>query len=359
MAILNTNTRYLHEEVVHYAARLAATLPEPLEVVYVVNSGSEANELAVRLVRAATGSFDLVCLDHGYHGNTSTLIDVSPYKFNGLGGSGRRKWVAVLPAPDPYRFEEFRGDQAGANYGDVARALLAGRDRTPAGLIAEALPGCAGQLVPEPGVLDAAYAAVREVGGLVIADEVQTGFGRVGEAFWAFELHGVVPDVVTMGKPIGNGHPLGAVVTTRAIADAFDNGMEYFNTFGGNPVSAAVGNAVLDVIEAEELQANAAHIGGLVMDELRDVATHHECVGDVRGRGLFLGVELATERDPLRPASAQAAAVVEHAKAAGVLLSIDGADDNVIKIKPPLVLSARDGERLVAAIAAGLHHANR
>jgi 4-aminobutyrate aminotransferase-like enzyme/Ser/Thr protein kinase RdoA (MazF antagonist) len=354
MAVLNTNTRYLHDEVVCYADRLAATLPAPLEVVFLVNSGSEANELAIRLVRAATGAFDLICLDHGYHGNTSTLVDVSPYKFNGPGGSGQRRWVGVLPSPDPYRAPILRGRGAGRHYGEMADAVLAGRDRPPAGLIAEALPGCAGQVVPAPGVLAAAYRAVRDAGGLVIADEVQTGFGRVGEAFWAFELHDVVPDVVTMGKPIGNGHPLGAVVTTREIATAFDNGMEYFNTFGGNPVSAAVGNAVLDVIEEEQLQANAAQVGGFLMEELSALAGQHEPVGDVRGSGLFIGIELVADRITRQPDAALAARIVEAAKDAGVLMSIDGPHHNVIKVKPPLVFDAGDARRLVSSVSAAL-----
>jgi len=351
MAVLNTNTRYLHEEVLTYADRLAATLPAPLHVVFLVNSGSEANELAIRLVRAATGAFDLICLDHGYHGNTSTLIDVSPYKFDGPGGSGQPKWVGVLPSPDPYRVPRFRGDDAGRLYGEAAAAILAGRDRPPAGLIAEALLGCAGQVVPAAGVLAAAYQAVRDAGGLVIADEVQTGFGRVGETFWAFELHDVVPDVVTMGKPIGNGHPLGAVVTTRAIAESFDNGMEYFNTFGGNPVSAAVGNAVLDVIEDDGLQTNAAAVGSVLIDGLQDLAGDHEAIGDVRGAGLFIGVELVTDRTTQRPNAKLAGRIVEVAREAGVLLSIDGPHHNVIKIKPPLVFTADHARRLVAVLA--------
>ena len=350
MAVLNTNTRYLHEEVVRYADRLAATLPAPLEVVFLVNSGSEANELAIRLVRAATGAFDLICLDHGYHGNTSTLVDVSPYKFNGPGGSGQRRWVGVLPSPDPYREPSFRGEDAGRHYGDAARIVVAGRDRHPAGLIAESLPGCAGQVVPAPGVMAAAYQAVREAGGLVIADEVQTGFGRVGDTFWAFGLHSVVPDVVTMGKPIGNGHPLGAVVTTRAIAEAFDSGMEYFNTFGGNPVSAAVGNAVLDVIEGDGLQAKAAAVGRVLMDGLHDLAVDHEAIGDVRGAGLFVGVELVTDRTTAQPHPELAAQVVERAREAGVLLSTDGPHHNVIKIKPPLVFTPDHALRLVAVL---------
>jgi 4-aminobutyrate aminotransferase-like enzyme len=325
--------------------------------VFLVNSGSEANELAIRLVRAATGAFDLICLDHGYHGNTSTLVDVSPYKFNGPGGSGQRRWVGVLPSPDPYREPSFRSEDAGRHYGEAARTVVAGRDRSPAGLIAEALPSCAGQVVPAPGVMAAAYEAVREGGGLVIADEVQTGFGRVGDSFWAFELHSVVPDVVTMGKPIGNGHPMGAVVTTRAIAEAFDNGMEYFNTFGGNPVSAAVGNAVLDAIEIEGLQASAAEVGRALMDRLWELAADHDAIGDVRGAGLFVGVELVTDRATQQPNPELAARVVEGARDAGLLLSTDGPYHNVIKIKPPLVFSRQHARRLAAVLAEQLEAA--
>ena len=354
MAVLNTNTRYLHDEVLRYADRLAATLPEPLDVVYLVNSGSEANELAIRLVRTATGATDIVCLDHGYHGNTSTLIDVSPYKFNGPGGSGPPDWVAVLPSPDPYRDNNFSGPEAADHYlAAVDEALLAHQGRI-AGLIAEALPGCAGQIVPEPGVLAAAYRVVREREALVIADEVQTGFGRVGSAFWAFELHDVVPDVVTMGKPIGNGHPIGAVVTTRKIAAAFDTGMEYFNTFGGNPVSSAVGNAVLDVIEGESLQENALLVGTELMSALRAVAERHDVIGDVRGAGLFIGIEMVADRTSQEPAPSLTKRIVEHAKSEGVLLSIDSPHSNVIKIKPPLVFSSVDATRLVSVVEEAL-----
>jgi 4-aminobutyrate aminotransferase-like enzyme len=296
----------------------------------------------------------MVCFDHGYHGNTSTLVDVSPYKFSGPGGAGRQPWVAVLPAPDPYRVDAFRGPPAARNYRAAADATLADRAEPLAGMIAESLPGCGGQIVPDPGVLAAAYDTVRARDGLIIADEVQAGFGRVGSSFWSFALHGVVPDVVTMGKPIGNGHPLGAVVTTPEIASAFDTGMEYFNTFGGNPVSAAVGNAVLDVIEDEGLQHHAARVGADLLVALRALGDQHRQIGDVRGAGLFIGVELVEDPDSKDPAAGLASEVVEHAKVGGVLLSIDGPLHNVIKIKPPLAFSAADGRRLVAAIAAGL-----
>ena len=347
MRILNTNTRYLHAEIFRYVERLLATLPAHLDRVYLVNSGSEANELAIRLVRTAKRRRDIVCLEHGYHGNTSTLIDVSPYKFNGMGGEGQAEWVHVLPSPDPYRVPEFDGDGAADRYRALADEILEGTE--PAGLIAEALPGCAGQIVPVRGVVDAAYQAVRERGGLVIADEVQTGFGRVG-VFWAFQRYGLEPDVVTMGKPAGNGHPLGVVVATRSIAEQFDNGMEYFNTFGGNPVSVAVGNAAVAEMDRLTVVRHGAILGDRLLGLLKELQSRHDGIGDVRGAGLYLGVELVTDRESKAPATGRARAVVEYAKEHGVLLSVDGPFANVIKIKPPMVFTAADAERLVETL---------
>lgn len=349
---LNTNTRYLHPEVLRYASRLADTLPDGLDTVFLVNSGSEANELAIRIAVAATGRTDLVCLDNAYHGNTGLLVEVSPYKFNGPGGAGRRDGVSVLPSPDPYRNPELAGDGAGARYRILADESLL-HDQ-PAALIVEALPGCGGQLVPAPGVIAAAYDTVRDAGGVVIADEVQTGLGRVGTAFWAFQLHNVVPDIVTIGKPAGNGHPLAAVVTTSALAQAFDTGMEYFNTFGGNPVSAAIGNAVLDVIMEDRLQARARILGEYLQDCLAQLKQTHEAIGDVRGAGLFIGIELVSDRESKEPAADLAAAVVEFAKTAGVLLSADGPHHNVVKIKPPLVVTSGDCRRFISVVDAAL-----
>jgi len=352
MATLNTNTRYLHPELPRYAERLLATLPNHLDTVFLVNSGSEANELAVRLARAATGNNVIACVDHGYHGNTSTLIDLSPYKFNGRGSRGQKSWVRVLPALDPYRNEAFGGEDAYDEYRRAADCVLAGTEL--AALVVEALPGCGGQIVPTTGALSAAYDASRDAGAVVIADEIQTGLGRVGDRFWAFELFDISPDIVTIGKPAGNGHPLAAVATTRNVADAFNNGMEYFNTFGGNPVSAAVGNAVLDVIESEELQRNAATVGQILKKHLTALAMNHHAIGDVRGAGLFIGVDLVSDRTAKTPDATLAHAVVEDAKEHGVLLTTDGPSHNVIKIKPPLVFSERDAERVVTVLAAAL-----
>ena len=351
MVLLNTNTRYLHDTVISYAERLLAKLPDSLEVIYFVNSGTEANELALRMARAATGREAMAVLDHGYHGNTSAMINLSPYKFNGPGGKGRPDWVTVLPLADPYRADH----AVASDYREMVELLLDGGEPV-AGLLAESIVGCGGQVVPESADMRAIYDAVHEAGGVCIADEVQTGFGRVGSHFWSFQLHGLEPDIVTMGKPMGNGHPLGAVATTRAIAEAFANGMEYFNTFGGNPVSAAIGLAVLDAIEEEELQENAHKVGDYLLGELQRLMAQHPAIGDVRGRGLFLGIELVEDRATKAPDAALTAAVVNHAKENGVLLSIDGPHHNVIKIKPPIVFSMEDAVRLVAAVDAALAH---
>ncbi len=354
MAVLNTNTRYLHAHLARYAQRLCATLPAPLRVCYFVCSGSEANELALRLARAYTRSRETIVLEVGYHGNTSTLVDVSSYKHDGPGGAGAPAWVHKVPTPDRYRGAWKYGDaQAGAAYARAVHAAVA-RIQSQGGqvgaFLAESILSCAGQIVLPDDFLRAAYAHVRAAGGVCIADEVQVGFGRVGSHFWAFETQDVVPDIVTLGKPIGNGHPLGAVITTPAIAAAFANGMEYFNTFGGNPVSCATGQAVLDVIADEGLQARAQRVGARLQDGLRALATRHALIGDVRGLGLFLGVELVSARETLAPAARQAAYVVERLRERGSLVSTDGPLHNVLKLKPPLAFDDADADRLVAEL---------
>jgi 4-aminobutyrate aminotransferase-like enzyme/Ser/Thr protein kinase RdoA (MazF antagonist) len=352
--LLNTNTRYLHANLVDYTRRLCATLPDPLDVCYLVCSGSEANELALRLARAHTRRRDVLVLDGAYHGNTTSLVEISPYKFLGPGGEGASEHVHVAPTPDGYRGpHRGTGAETGRLYADELEGVLgnaAERGRDIGAFIAEPLLGCGGQIVPPEGFLDGAFRAVRGAGGVCIADEVQVGFGRVGRSFWAFELQGVVPDIVTLGKPIGNGHPMAAVVTTSEIAASFDNGMEYFNTFGGNPVSCAVGLAVLDVIEDEGLQQRALEIGGRMLDGLRSLAERHPLIGDVRGEGLFMGVELVRDRESLDAADAEAERVIEELRTGGILVSTDGPLHNVLKIKPPLVLSARDADRTVDAL---------
>jgi 4-aminobutyrate aminotransferase-like enzyme/Ser/Thr protein kinase RdoA (MazF antagonist) len=346
VALLNTNTRYLHDTVLRYAERLTRLLPEPLRVCFFVNSGSEANELALRLARARTRSEDVIVLEHAYHGHTTTLVDVSPYKFEGPGGGGRKDWVHVVPLPDTYRGVYRRDDpHAGPKYARhvgalVSRAQAEGRGLTA--FLAETLPSVAGQIVFPPGFLADVYRYVRAAGGVCIADEVQTGFGRLGTHFWGFEAQSVVPDVVVLGKPIANGFPLGAVVTTPEIATAFDNGMEFFSTFGGNPVSCAAGLAVLDVVEEERLQERALRVGGHLLEGLQRLQERYAVIGDVRGSGFFLGVELVRDRSSLEPAPDEAAYVVNRLRERGVLTGTDGPHHNVLKLRPPLVFSEQD-----------------
>jgi 4-aminobutyrate aminotransferase-like enzyme/Ser/Thr protein kinase RdoA (MazF antagonist) len=351
IGLLNTNTRYLHDAIAAYAERLTRLLPEPLRVCYFVSSGSEANELALRLVRTATGREDVIVLEHSYHGHTSTLVDVSPYKFAGPGGRGLKAWVHVAPLPDGYRGRYRRSDpEAGRRYADEVGTIvdrMRADGRGLAAFLAESMPSTAGQIVFPPGYLSEAYRHVRAAGGLCIADEVQTGFGRVGTHFWAFETQGVVPDVLVLGKPIGNGFPLGAVITTRAIAAAFDNGMEFFSTFGGNPVACAAGLAVLDVLEEDGLPARARRVGESLLAALRELQDRRPLIGDVRGSGLFLGVELVRDRKTLEPATDEAAYVVERLRERGVLTGTDGPFHNVIKLRPPLVFAEDDARLFV------------
>ncbi len=347
MALLNTNTRYLHDNLARYVHELAARLPASLSKVFLVCSGSEANDLALRLARAATGKRGVVVIDHAYHGNLSSLIEISPYKHNGPGGQGPPDHVRSVAMPDVFR-GRFGADVA-AYVDDALRQIdeMAASTFGLSAFFAESLLSCGGQIELPPGYLAQVHAAVREQGAVVVADEVQVGFGRVGSHFWGFETQDVVPDIVTMGKPIGNGHPLAAVATTEAIADAFSNGMEYFNTFGGNPVSCAAGLAVLDTIERENLQQNAAHVGKVLVDALRDLQARYSVIGDVRGRGLFLGMEFVEDADSKKPAARQASYVVNRMKERGVLLSTDGPDHNVIKIKPPIVFGRAHVDQLV------------
>jgi 4-aminobutyrate aminotransferase-like enzyme/Ser/Thr protein kinase RdoA (MazF antagonist) len=354
LALLNTNTRYLHDSINRYAERLRRLLPEPLRVCFFVNSGSEANELALRLARAHTGREDIIVLEHAYHGHTNTLIDISPYKFDGPGGRGKKPWVHVAPLPDDYRGAYRRGDwQAGAKYarhvGEVLERTKA-EGRGVAAYIAETLPSVGGQIVFPAGYLAEAYQYVRGAGAVCIADEVQVGFGRLGTHFWGFETQGVVPDIVVLGKPIGNAFPLAAVVTTLEIANSFNNGMEFFSTFGGNPVACAAGLAVLNVLEEEKLQQRARRVGDHFIQGLKSLQDRHALLGDVRGSGLFLGIDLVLDRETREAAPLQASYVVNRLRDCGILAGTDGPHHNVIKLRPPLVFSEGDADLFVKTL---------
>eukprot|EP01065_Artemidia_motanka_P029324 TRINITY_DN35464_c0_g1_i1.p1 TRINITY_DN35464_c0_g1~~TRINITY_DN35464_c0_g1_i1.p1 ORF type:complete len:810 (+),score=243.78 TRINITY_DN35464_c0_g1_i1:61-2490(+) len=357
MAALNTNTRYLHDNLAEYVQRLKATLPAGLDTVFLVNTGSEANDLAFRLATTATGRKHMLVVDHAYHGHTTSLVQISPYKYRDQ-AQGRvpvPENTSTVPMPDTYRGKH-TGPDAGEKYAaDAERVLeeLSEAGTKVAAFWSESLMGVGGQIIPPDGWLARCHTAARKHGALCIADEVQVGFGRVGTGMWAFASQGgdVVPDIVTMGKPIGNGHPMAAVITKREIAEKFSaTGMEYFATFGGNPVSCAVGLAVLQTVEQEGLTENAARVGAALIARLRDLQRRHRLIGDVRGKGLFIGVELVTDRDSKAPATEAASAVSERLKEKGVLVTTDGPLCNVLKIKPPIVFDDSCVRRLCTAL---------
>ncbi|XP_043917252.1 ethanolamine-phosphate phospho-lyase [Protopterus annectens] len=357
MEVLNTNSRFLHDNLIRYAERLTATLPEKLSVCYFVNSGSEANDLALRIARQYRGHTDIITLDHAYHGHLTSLIDISPYKFHQLGENSQKDFVHVTPSPDVYRgrYKEDHPDPASAYANEVQDIIekAVKKGRKIAAFIAESMQSCGGQVIPPAGYFQKVSEYVHNAGGVFIADEVQVGFGRVGKHFWAFQLQGddFVPDIVTMGKPIGNGHPMSCVVTTREIAEAFGaTGMEYFNTFGGNPVSCAIGLAVLDVIEKEGLQENAIKVGNYLVKLLNEQKTKHLLIGDVRGAGLFVGVDLVKDRKRRTPATAEAQHVIYKLKEKHILLSADGPYRNILKFKPPMCFTMENAKRVVDAI---------
>ena len=348
IATLNTNTRYLSDLIVRYAKRLTQTLPSSLSVCYFVNSGSEANDLAIRMSRCYTGAEDVIVLDHAYHGTSSLTIDISPYKFDSKGGYGQKSWVHKALNPDgyrgPYKYED---PLVGEKYAeDVKRIVeqLAQQQKKPAAFICESLLGVGGQMPLPQNYLHKVYEYVQAAGGVCIADEVQVGFGRVGEKFWGFELQNVIPDIVVMGKPMGNGHPLAVVVVNQKIADAFNNGLEYFNTYGGNPVSMVTGLTVLDIIESEQMQAHALEVGNYFMDELRKLQQKFPIIDDVRGHGLFIGAELVRDAQLKTPAVPEIDIIVNKMKDRGFLLSTDGPLHNVLKIKPPMTFSKENAK---------------
>jgi alanine-glyoxylate transaminase/(R)-3-amino-2-methylpropionate-pyruvate transaminase len=346
----HSSSIYLHPNLPTLAARLAAKLPPGLDVTYFVNSGSEANDLAIMMARLCTGNADVIALRNGYHGGSPSamaLNGISTWKFPLPQGTP----VHHAACPDPYR-SPFRGtpeaiaSQSAEDIQDLIRRATPGRI---AAFIAEPIQGVGGVTHGASNYLREAYAIVREHGGLCIADEVQTGFARTGEHFWGFEHFGVVPDVVTMAKGIGNGMPLAAVTTRREIATALASRL-HFNTFGGNPVSTAAGLAVLDVIEREGLQENALAVGTRLKGGLVGLMARHRLIGDVRGKGLMLGVELVRDRTSKEPATGETLEMLEQLRELGVLVGKGGLDGNVLRIKPPLCLTPEDADFAVEAM---------
>jgi 4-aminobutyrate aminotransferase-like enzyme len=344
---LNTNTRYIDETIVKYAKALTDKLPENLDVCFFTNSGSEANDLALRIARTITNSNQTIVLGAGYHGNLSSLVDISPYKHEGPGGAGAPDFVHTIPRPDKFR-GKYRGDNTVDAYvSEVIKIIdnIKQNKKNVSAFMVESLMGCGGQIVLPESFLKKTFKLINDVGGINIADEVQIGFGRMGSSFWGFETCDVIPDIVTLGKSMGNGHPIAAVVTTKEIADKFNNGMEYFNSFGGNPVSCSIGNEVLNIIEDEDLQKNALEVGSYLITQLRTL--DHPLIGDIRGIGLFLGIELIKNKELLSPATSEAKLIENHMKDHGILISTDGPDHNVLKIKPPMIFNHENADELV------------
>ncbi|MEO7217427.1 MAG: aminotransferase class III-fold pyridoxal phosphate-dependent enzyme [Gemmatimonadaceae bacterium] len=353
LSLLNTNTRYLQDVHVDYAERMLARLPAHLTKIVFLNSGSEANELALRLARAATGARDMIVMDHGYHGNTTGAMDISPYKFMHPRGPGvAPDWVHVTSQPDVYRGNH-RGEAAPDLYVADFRAVLDGiiqSGRQLAGFICECVPSVGGQIVLPPGYLNSVYAMVRAAGGICIADDVQTGLGRLGQWFWGFEQQDAAPDVAVWGKPIGNGFPLAAVAMTDDIAESFARGPEFFSTFGGSSAACVAGAAVLDVLRDEDLPARARVTGDTLLTGLKALSQRHEIIGDVRGYGLFLGVELVRDRNHRYPATNEAARINNLLRENRVLLGLEGPDSNVLKIRPPMSFDDDAAEQLLTRL---------
>lgn len=348
-AIINQTKRlqhstilYLHHAVAEFAEALANKLPGDLKVVFFTNSGTEANELAMMMARLYTGSHDIISLRNAYHGNAAGTMGVtaqSNWKFNVV-----QSGVHHALNPDPYRgVFGLDGEKYAKDVEDLINFGTCGRI---GGFITEAVQGVGGILELAPGYLPAAYSSVKKAGGLCIADEVQSGFARTGSHFWGFEAQGVVPDIVTMAKGIGNGIPIGAVVTTPEIAQVLTRS-SYFNTFGGNPVCTAGGLAVLKVLEKEKLQENAFVVGSYMKERLMSLKDKYEIIGDVRGRGLMLGVELVTDRKLKTPAKAETAHVMDQMKEMGVLIGKGGYYGNCFRITPPLCFTKEDADFLV------------
>eukprot|EP00798_Chlamydomonas_sp_ICE-L_P011143 gene11143-18762_t len=340
---LNTNSRYLHSGLTEYTQLLLSTMNKPLEVLYMVNSGSEANDLALRMAHACRpGATHVAVMAGAYHGHTASLIPLSPYKFWGHGGEGKAPHVHVIPCPDPYRGENMDGQAA-------ARAVIAAAHNAGGKLCAffcESVLSCGGQVVLPPGYLQAVYKEMQDAGAIVIADEVQSGFGRVGTHFWGYQTQGVVPDIVTMGKCV-----VAALVTNKKVCNGFVTGMEYFNTYGGSTGATAAAMATLQVTLEDSLQQHAQEVGQYLREQLECLRPQYPFLGDVRGIGLMVGVEVVLDPGTHQTHAPRLARwLKERMKARQVLLSTDGPYDNVIKMKPPLVFGTQEVDTLVQTL---------
>lgn len=336
---LNTHTRYLHENVIELAERLTAKFPRELDNVMFSCTGSEANELALRIARTVTGGQGVVVTDFAYHGNTQAIYEIST---EDIPPGEVPDYVVTVPSPDTYR--DALGADDYANHVKQAIETLRSRDIRPAAFIVDTIISSGGVIAPPAGYLKNAAEVVRAAGGLFIADEVQPGFARMGEHFWGYEFDDFVPDIVTVGKPMGNGHPLAATIARSDLIDEFSEHSHYFNTFGGNPVSCAAGLAVLDVIESENLQENALTVGQHLSDGLMMLSQKYPAIGDVRGSGFFKAVELVADRESRAPAKELTADVVNALRGRGILTGSIGPHDNILKLRPPMVFNRENAD---------------
>jgi len=343
MRVLNTHTRYLHENVLAYAERLLARMPAELDVAMFSCTGTEANELALRIARSCTGGSGLIVAENAYHGNSHAIAEISTEDNT---PEDRSDYIVTVPPPDTYR-GQYRDADAAERYAAHIHAAIDTLDQRGivlAALIVDTIFSSSGVVAPPPGYLKMAAGIVQAAGGLFVADEVQPGFGRTGRSFWGFEPDDVLPDIVTMGKPMGNGHPLAATIARRSLVEKFAARTGYFNTFGGNPVSAAAGMAVLDVIEGENLQDRALEVGRYLQEGVRAIAKTCDLIGDVRGNGLFVAIELVDDREARKPATVTAGRVVNDLRNRGILTNTMGAGGNVLKLRPPMVFSKSDAD---------------
>ena len=353
---LNTNTRYLHETILDFSEALSATLPVGLDVCFYVNSGSEANDIAWQMAKAYTGNTGVIVLDQAYHGITEATAWMSPSEYD---VASRPDHLETLESPDTYR-GRLRGNEPGvgrvyAENCDQAIANLAQRGLRPAALMIDSGTSSCGILDLPEGYLAALVSKVRAAGGVYIADEVQVGVGRSGSQFWGFAAYGVQPDIVTIGKPIGNGHPIGIVVTSREILAKFNAYMPFFSTFGGNPVSAAAGLAVLGAVARQNLQQNALETSDYIKAGVKDLAESECLIGDVRGSGLLIGIDLVLDRETRKPAGTEAKQVFNRMRDNGVLIGIAGPHRNVLKIRPPMTFTKTHADQLINTLAEALN----
>ncbi len=350
--LINTHSRYLHENVIDYAEKLAGLMPGNLDVCMFVCTGTEANELAMRIARTVSGNQGAIVMEASYHGN-STLIDELSTAAHPIASQRPEHLVAVEP-PNTYRgpFRKGEHDNLAARYADLVDEAIAELDKRGQGtaaFVCDTIFDTQGSLEAPKDYFTKVYEKVRAAGGLCIADEIQAGLCRTG-TWWGFEHYDVVPDIVTLGKPMGDGHPVAAVVTTREIAEKFTSSAVYFNTFAGNPVSAAVGKAVLEVCEGEKLVSNCAEVGRYLRQRLEKLAERHAIIGDVRGQGLFLGIELVHDRKTKQPASDISSMVPDAMKEKGVIMGMTGRYGNILKVRPPLVFSKQNADQVVETL---------